>query len=496
MSDISNQLIKDSYNYILQSDLSTGVVYRIGGGIPVNPIFSSGLTINTNFNFSNGTEENGYVLTSDSFGNAFWGPVSGSSSGEYLSLSGGTVFGPTIFTDGITANTISATTYQNLPKDIFVTGGTYNNGTATFTNNSGGTFGVSGFSTSTGTSFTGGTVSGATNFTGGLTSTTISATTISATTISATTYLGLPTNVSDAYIFSSNNSDIGGYEQMVILPLFVPNDIASIVTTVSTSPTLLANFATNLNYPNTSLIPSGIVTVHFETQKNTGSNTYECFAEIYKRNLAGTETLLGTSDMTSVIATNVVIQQTVSILLPTNVTILTTDRLVVKIYANILSGVNRDITLFYDDSTNSRLQLPVTSVSIAGLVPYSGATTNVNLGNNNLTANNITATTISATTYQNLPPSSVKSINSVSINTDAGNNQNTDYIYFASNSITITLPTAISNTNSYVIKNVGTSTITINTTSSQTIDGSLTALINVQYLSLTLISDGANWNII
>jgi hypothetical protein len=275
MSDISNQLIKDSYNYILQSDLSTGVVYRIGGGIPVNPIFSSGLTINTNFNFSNGTEENGYVLTSDSFGNAFWGPVSGSSSGEYLSLSGGTVFGPTIFTDGITANTISATTYQNLPKDIFVTGGTYNNGTATFTNNSGGTFGVSGFSTSTGTSFTGGTVSGATNFTGGLTS-----------------------------------------------------------------------------------------------------------------------------------------------------------------------------------------------------------------------------TTISATTYQNLPPSSVKSINSVSINTDAGNNQNTDYIYFASNSITITLPTAISNTNSYVIKNVGTSTITINTTSSQTIDGSLTALINVQYLSLTLISDGANWNII
>jgi hypothetical protein len=313
-------------------------------------------------------------------------------------FTGGTVSGGTIFTGGLTANTISATTYQNLPKDIFVTGGTYNNGTATFTNNSGGTFGVSGFSTSTGTSFTGGTVSGATNFTGGLTSTTISATTIS-----ATTYLGLPTNVSDSYIFSSNNSDIGGYEQMVILPLFVPNAIASIVTTVSTSPTLLANFATNLNYPNTSVIPSGIVTVHFETQKNTGSNTYECFAEIYKRNLAGTETLLGTSDMTSVIATNVVIQQTVSILLPTNVTILTTDRLVVKIYANILSGVNRDITLFYDDSTNSRLQLPVASVSIAGLVPYSGATTNVNLGNNNLTANNITATTISATTYQNLP---------------------------------------------------------------------------------------------
>lgn len=275
MSDISSQLIKDSYNYVLQSDLSTGVVYRIGGDIPVDPIFSSGLTINENFNFSNGTEQSGYILMSDSFGNATWVENSSGPSGDYLSLSGGTVTGATNFTGGLTANTFSATTYFNLPKDVFVTGGTYNNGTVTFTNNSGGTFNVSGFSTSTGTSFTGGTVSGATNFTDGL-----------------------------------------------------------------------------------------------------------------------------------------------------------------------------------------------------------------------------TANTISATTYLNLPASSVKSINSVSGNTNAGSNQNTDYIYFATNTITITLPTAISNTNSYVIKNVGTGRITINTTSSQTIDGSLTALINVQYLSLTLISDGANWNII
>jgi hypothetical protein len=61
-------------------------------------------------------------------------------------FTGGTVTGPTIFTNGLTANTISATTYYNLPKDIYVTGGTYSSGTATFTNNSGGTFSISGFS--------------------------------------------------------------------------------------------------------------------------------------------------------------------------------------------------------------------------------------------------------------------------------------------------------------------------------------------------------------
>ena len=84
--------------------------------------------------------------------------------------------------NSVTASTIFATTYLNLPTDIRVTGGTYSAGTATFTNNTGGTFTVTGFSTSTATSFTGGTVTGATNFTGGLT----------ANTISATTYVNLP----------------------------------------------------------------------------------------------------------------------------------------------------------------------------------------------------------------------------------------------------------------------------------------------------------------
>jgi len=65
------------------------------------------------------------------------------------SFTGGTVTGATNFTNGLTANTISATTYDNLPQDIFVSGGTYDNsiGTATFTNTSGGTFNVVGFFT-------------------------------------------------------------------------------------------------------------------------------------------------------------------------------------------------------------------------------------------------------------------------------------------------------------------------------------------------------------
>jgi hypothetical protein len=75
MSNISGLLISDTFNYVLQSDLSTGIVYRIGGSIPVNPIFSSGLTINSSFRYQDGSESNGYILTSDSNGNASWKPA-------------------------------------------------------------------------------------------------------------------------------------------------------------------------------------------------------------------------------------------------------------------------------------------------------------------------------------------------------------------------------------------------------------------------------------
>ena len=70
-------------------------------------------------------------------GNTNWVTLATGSGGTFT---GGTVTGATIFTNGLTANTISATTYYNLPLDINVTGASYSNNTFTFTNNTGGTF--------------------------------------------------------------------------------------------------------------------------------------------------------------------------------------------------------------------------------------------------------------------------------------------------------------------------------------------------------------------
>ena len=61
-----------------------------------------------------------------------------------------------------------------------------------------------------------------------------------------------------------------------------------------------------------------------------------------------------------------------------------------------------------------------------------------------------------------------------------------------SGTFTVTLPTAVGFSRSYIIKNSGTGVITVATTSSQTIDGNLTVGLN-QYDSITVRSTNANW---
>lgn len=65
--------------------------------------------------------------------------------------------------------------------------------------------------------------------------------------------------------------------------------------------------------------------------------------------------------------------------------------------------------------------------------------------------------------------------------------------------LTVTLPTAVGVSGKiYTVKrvNAGSNAVTIATTSSQTIDGGLTAILTIQYTSLDLMSDGSNWQIL
>jgi hypothetical protein len=122
-----------------------------------NSIVITGFTDNnktiTGFTYNNNT-----FTISDNSGSTYSATID--------SVTGLTVNGNLI------SQTISASTYQNLPLDVFVTGGTYSNGALTFTNNSGNTFTINGlFTGQTDVFVTGGTYSNGTltlvNNTGG-----------------------------------------------------------------------------------------------------------------------------------------------------------------------------------------------------------------------------------------------------------------------------------------------------------------------------------------
>ncbi len=69
------------------------------------------------------------------------------------------------------------------------------------------------------------------------------------------------------------------------------------------------------------------------------------------------------------------------------------------------------------------------------------------------------------------------------------------FVDCTSGTFTVTLPTAVGYAGQiFVIKNSGSGTITVGTTGGQTIDGSSTKTL-LQYGSITVQSDGANWDI-
>ena len=163
----SNFFGREAGNLATGSSFSTFIGYRAGANSGSGSVGSNNIIIGTNISLPSGTTNSiniGAVL----FGTGTYDTLSGIPkitpnngriginvvtpthslhvSGD-TRLQGGltantlTVTGNTSL-QGLTANTISATTYQNLPADIRITGATYSNNTFTYRNNTGGTFSV------------------------------------------------------------------------------------------------------------------------------------------------------------------------------------------------------------------------------------------------------------------------------------------------------------------------------------------------------------------
>lgn len=89
----------------------------------------------------------------------------------------------------------------------------------------------------------------------------------------------------------------------------------------------------------------------------------------------------------------------------------------------------------------------------------------------------------------------VRSITTTTVSSTIGSVVGTDYVVLANGGVQLTLPTASANTNLYTIKNIGSSSVLVNTVNSETIDDQSTVIMPVQYTSIDLISDSLNWKI-
>ena len=139
---------------------------------------------------------------------------------------------------------------------------------------------------------------------------------------------------------------------------------------------------------------------------------------------------------------------------------------------NILVGGNSSVLSKYTDVN----LVPGTNVTLT----YSNDETNRRV---NLT---VAATGGSGTS---------RTISTVTVSSVLVDTASTDIVVLANGGVQLTLPTAVSNTNLYTVKNIGTSSVLIGTTASQTVDGDSTIIMPVRYTAVDIISDNSNWHI-
>ena len=289
--------------------------------------------------------------------------------------------GDIVVVNGFTADTISATTYYNLPLDVFVTGGTYSTGTTTFTNNTGGTFNVTGFytgETSVVNSITTGTGLSGDSTTGNVTLINTQPdqeVTISGGTgiLTGGTYpnFTLTNSAPDQTVVLNNGSNIsvtGTYPNFTI-------DVTGL--------TDLNTYVTGFTYQDNT----------FTISDNSGSTFNATIDTVTGLTINGDLTITGTTTSETISATT---YQN----LPTDI--------------RVTGATYNNNTFTYTNNTGGTFNTSFNTVT--------GLTINGNLtvtGNTSL--QNLTATTISATTYQNLPVSGLTAGTNITI---TGSNSN------------------------------------------------------------------------
>lgn len=194
------------------------------------------------------------------------------------------------------------------------------------------------------------------------------------------------------YYFTPTVSDVVADKKQIVSP-YTPITTTSFAGVVNNQ--LLVTYITEPNNPNRLFIPSGQYSCHIHAAKTAGTKTTQLYAEVWETTALGVDiakiATLGNSTVLTGINAEYFIAESAPIY---NLSSLT-SRIATKIYASITGGGSAPtIQIYVGDASDSRTNLPATSIDINSYVPYTGATTNVNLGTNSLSASTLKVTSV------------------------------------------------------------------------------------------------------
>jgi hypothetical protein len=253
----------------------------------------------------------------------------------------------------------------------------------------------------------------------------ISGSSVSAPTISATTYYGVNAATGGTYsngVITLQGSGLltsitglggsGGGGQVYFLnlsnnqtpykefsPIATSGGQVSTGTSISNGVTsTLASFLTPVGYPNTILLPGGIWSFYLHSYKANIGDSFNIYAEVYKRTDLGVETLLFTTDPATVdgVATTPKMSLSDSYFSGTSLSL--TDRILVVVKGTNNGASPSTLTLFTEGSQYYSYATTTFGSSSSSSSPFTGGTVS---GATNFISG-LTANTISAQTYQNV----------------------------------------------------------------------------------------------
>lgn len=184
------------------------------------------------------------------------------------------------------------------------------------------------------------------------------------------------------YYWTNTASDIATYYKQTIAGL---SSIQTISTAGATNGQLLATFASEPNNPNRTFIPDGQYSCHIHAAKTAGTKDASVRAEIWEVNSSGTDIAkiadLGPSTNLTGSSAEYFIAEAVARYALSGIT----SRLVTKIYAVVSGGGSAPtIALYAGNGSDSRTNFPAPALDVTNYVPYTNATSDVDLGSKSL----------------------------------------------------------------------------------------------------------------